>query len=193
MGGMSGEVPGEAETAFAVFLRGVNVGGVKVTSAALQAMLATLPLQASRTLLASGNVVCCYVGDADELRVLMETALRETFGYDAKVVVLTGARLGELLDECPYRPDDPERHTYVTVTSDPHLLDELNDAVAAEDPLESMTRLGPEAAAWTAPAGGTLTTPRSKIAGRARYRQAITDRNLRTMIKVRTALEEIEA
>src|SRR5690606_3210668 len=104
--------------------------------------------------------------------------------------VLTATRLGELLDGCPYPPDDPERHSYVTVTSDPHVLDELNEAVAAEDPSESMTRLGPEAAAWTAPVGGTLTTPRSKIAGRARYRQAVTDRNLRTMLKVRAAAEE---
>ncbi len=180
-----------AGTAYAVFLRGVNVGGVKVTSAALRRMLAELPVANARALLASGNVVCSYAGGATELKELMESALRETFGYDAWVVVLTAARLRELLDECPYAPDDAERHAYVTVTSDPDVLDELNEAVAAADPSEPVTRLGPEAVAWTAPVGGTLATARSKIAGRVRYKAAITDRNLRTMIKVLAALDEI--
>lgn len=181
------------ETAYTVFLRGVNVGGVKITSAALRAVLADLPLASARTLLATGNIVCRFSGDGAALKEIVESALRETFGYEARVVVLTADRFRELIDACPYPADDPRRHAYVTVTSDPVVLDELNDAVAAADPAEEATWLGPEATAWTAPVGGTLATPRSRIAGRARFKPAITDRNLRTMLKVRSALEEVDS
>ena len=89
---------------------------------------------------------------------------------------------------CPYPADSTRTHTYVTVTSDPAVLDELAAAVAAVDPDAQETRLGPEAVAWLAPAGGTLRSARSTLASKARYRSAITDRNLRTMNKVRAAL-----
>ena len=50
-----------------------------------------------------------------------------------------------------------------------------------------LTRLGPEALAWLAPAGGTLDSPFSKLSSKAKYKAATTTRNLRTMIKVRDA------
>lgn len=182
------EVPA---TRYAIFLRGVNVGGIRITSAALREMLAALPLDHVRTLLASGNVVCAFRGEAGALKDMVEQALRATFGYQAWVVVLTAQRLGELLDACPYPADSTETHTYVTVSSDPAVLDELAAAVAAADPGSVETRLGPEATAWLAPVGGTLDAVRSTIAAKARYKPSITDRNLRTMLKVRAAVEAV--
>ncbi|MGO4432944.1 pyridoxamine 5-phosphate oxidase, partial [Paenarthrobacter sp. RAF9] len=49
-------------------------------------------------------------------------------------------------------------------------------------------RLGPEASAWLAPAGGTLDSPFSKLSSKARYKASTTTRNLRTLIKVRDAV-----
>ena len=176
---------------FAVFLRGVNVGGVTLRSADLRALLATLPLTDVSTLLASGNVVCRYDGDAAALKALVEAALRERFGYDAWVVVLTASRLAEILDAVPFPPDDAALHTYVTVTSDPARLDELDTAIAEAAPDAPRARLAPEAAAWQAPVGGTLDDVQSKLGAKARYKPWITDRNLRTMLKVRAALEAL--
>ena len=178
-------------TAYAVFLRGVNVGGVTLKMADVRTVVAALPVGEVRTLLASGNVVCTFDGPPEALKGAVEGALREAFGYDAWVVVLTSERLGELLDACPYPADSATEHTYVTVASAPAVLDELVAAVAVVDPTAQQTRLGPEASAWTAPVGGTLDAPRSKVAGKARYRSALTDRNLRTMLKVRAALEPL--
>lgn len=175
-------------TGHAVFLRGVNVGGVALKMADVRRELGALPLGQVSTLLASGNVVCTFDGTPAELKAGVERVLRDAFGYDARVVVLTAERLGELLDACPYPADSTQTHTYVTVTSDPAVLDELAEAVAAVDPDAQETRLGPEAVAWLAPVGGTLSSARSTLASKARYRSAITDRNLRTMNKVRAAL-----
>ncbi|MBX9246600.1 DUF1697 domain-containing protein [Actinotalea ferrariae] len=178
---------------YAVLLRGVNVGGVTVRSADLRALLAELPLSDVSTLLASGNVVCRYDGDARALKELVEAALRERFGYDAWVVVLTAERLAELLDACPYPADSETHQTYVTVTSDPARLDELDEAIAEAAPDAPRVRLGPEAAAWQAVVGGTLDDPQSKAGSKPRYKPWITDRNLRTMLKIRAALEKLPA
>ena len=178
-------------TSYAVFLRGVNVGGINMKMADVRSVIAALPVGDVQTLLASGTVVCTFDGPAEALKGAVEAALREAFGYDAWVVVLSAERLGELLDACPYPPDSATEHTYVTVTSQPTVLDELVAAVAEIDPSSQETRLGPEASAWTAPVDGTLDAARSKVAAKARYRPALTDRNLRTMLKVRAALERL--
>ena len=59
------------------------------------------------------------------------------------------------------------------------MLDELDAAGAALDGAEQ-TRLGPEALAWLAPAGGTLDSPFSKLSAKPKYKASTTTRNLRT-------------
>ncbi|GAC1511771.1 MAG: hypothetical protein NVS1B16_02790 [Pseudarthrobacter sp.] len=102
------------------------------------------------------------------------------------MVVLTAHRLAELVDACPYPEDDKATHTYITLSSDTAKLDELDAAGAALDGTEQK-RLGPEALAWLAPAGGTLDSPFSKISAKAKFKASTTTRNLRTLIKVRDA------
>lgn len=147
-------------TRYAVFLRGVNVGGINLKMADVRAVVAALPVGHVATLLASGNVVCTFDGPPDALKTAVEQALREAFGYEAWVVVLSAERLGELLDACPYPPDSAERHTYVTVASEPAVLDELSEAVAAADPGAEHTRLGPDG-----PPGRRLSGGRSRRRG----------------------------
>ncbi len=176
---------------YAVFLRGVNVGGRTIPMAQLREVLGRLPVSGVRTLLASGNVVCRSALDAVALRGAVEAALAESFGYQAWVVVLEAVRLGELLDACPFPADSTERHTYVTVTSDPAVLDALDAATGEADPTTPLRRLGPEATAWTVARGETLSAARSTLATKVRFAPSITDRNLRTMLKVTAALDAL--
>ncbi|WP_423181671.1 DUF1697 domain-containing protein [Arthrobacter sp. NyZ413] len=176
---------------FAVFLRGINVGGINIKMGDLKAALASCPFTGVKTLLASGNVVLQSELDAAQVKETFEKCLRDTFGYDAWVVVLPAGRLAELVDVCPYPADDKTTHSYVTLASDTAMLDELFDAGAAlGEPGNGgveQVRLGPEATAWLAPAGGTLDSPFSKLSSKARYKVSTTTRNLRTLIKVRDA------
>jgi hypothetical protein len=66
------------------------------------------------------------------------------------------------------------------------VLDELEAAGAALEG-QDQQRLGPEALAWLAPAGGTLESPFSKVSAKPKFKAATTTRNLRTLIKVRDA------
>ena len=174
-------------TNFAVFLRGINVGGINIKMADLRTALAALPLTSFSTLLASGNIVCTAGTGPAELKALMENCLRENFGYDAWVVVLTQSQLAAIIDACPYPADNKEQHSYVTLASDPAVLDELAELGGALEDTE-ITRLSPESLAWLAPAGGTLDSPFSKLSSKAKYKPTTTTRNLRTLIKARDAM-----
>ncbi|AMB40903.1 MULTISPECIES: DUF1697 domain-containing protein [Paenarthrobacter] len=171
---------------YAVFLRGINVGGINIKMADLKAALKDYPFTKVKTVLASGNVVLQSELGPAEVKSRFEECLRESFGYDAWVVVLTAARVAELVEACPYPADDKSTHSYVTLASDDAMLDELFDAGEALGGVEQ-TRLGPEASSWLAPAGGTLDSPFSKLSAKARYKATTTTRNLRTLIKVRDA------
>ncbi|HET8879016.1 MAG TPA: DUF1697 domain-containing protein [Arthrobacter sp.] len=176
---------------YAVFLRGVNVGGINIKMADLKDALKPRPFSAVKTLLASGNVVLASELPADAVKAEFEACLRETFGYDAWVVVLTAERVAELVAACPYPPDDAGTHSYVTLASDPAVLTGLFDAGRGLDSVE-LVQLGPEAVAWLAPAGGTLESPFSKLSAKPRYKSSTTTRNLRTLIKVRDAALQLD-
>ena len=180
---------------FAVFLRGINVGGINIKMAELRTALGELPFEGVKTLLASGNVVLKSDLKAAAVKQRFEKCLRDSFGYDAWVVVLSGARVAELVAACPYPPDDKSTHSYITLSSDSAVLDELFDAGSAlgsaADGGVDLARIGPEAIAWLAPAGGTIDSPFSKITAKARYKAATTTRNLRTMIKVQDAVAQL--
>ncbi|MCZ2403084.1 DUF1697 domain-containing protein [Paenarthrobacter sp. Z7-10] len=178
-------------TIYAIFLRGINVGGVNIKMADLRKALGTLPLNRYSTLLATGNIVCEAESSAPEVKSLVEDCLRSSFGYDAWVVVLTAARLKELVAACPFPADSAEQHSYVTLSSDLGVLDEL-DAAAAKLDGGTGVRLGPEALAWLAPVGGTLDSPFSKIASKAKFKAVTTTRNLRTLIKVADAANAMQ-
>ena len=173
-------------TSYAVFLRGINVGGINIKMAELKKALAALPFHSFSTLLATGNIVCSTDASPEQVKVLVERCLRDNFGYHAWVVVLTSERLAELIQACPYPPDSALQHSYVTLSSDPAILDELFTLAAELDGVKQ-TRLGPEASAWLAPVGGTLDSPFSKLSAKSRYKSTTTTRNLRTLIKVRDA------
>ncbi|GAB3526153.1 DUF1697 domain-containing protein [Arthrobacter monumenti] len=173
-------------TTYAVFLRGINVGGINIKMADLRKALASLPLQDVSTLLATGNILCASKAGSDEVKDMIETCLRDNFGYDAWVVVLTAERVAELVEACPYPADSKERHAYITLSSDIEMLDELYQAAGGEANAQQY-RLGAEAMSWQVPVGRTLDSEISKLTAKATYKRTTTTRNLRTLVKVRDA------
>ncbi|MFJ5860364.1 DUF1697 domain-containing protein [Pseudarthrobacter sp. NPDC092439] len=171
---------------YAVFLRGINVGGINIKMADLRQALQGCGFADAKTVLATGNAVLTSRLGARRVKQECEKCLRSAFGYEAWVVVLDAERTAELVAACPYPADDKGTHTYVTLSSDPAVLDQLETAGSAFDGA-GLQRLGPEALAWLAPAGGTLDSPFSKLSAKAKYKAATTTRNLRTLIKVRDA------
>jgi uncharacterized protein (DUF1697 family) len=174
-------------TRYAVFLRGVNVGGITIKSADLRETFESLPVSEVKTLLASGNVVCSSDLTAADLKSKSEHALRERFGYEAWVVVLDADMVERIVADCPFPADDPATHTYVSLFSDPALMTEM--VAFGRSIGEPVRPLGTIAAAWQSPKGSTLESPLNAFTNRARFRSATTTRNLRTLQKVLAALQ----
>lgn len=162
-------------------LRGVNVGGITITSADLRALFESLGFADVRTVLASGNVVFRADGRLDALQWTIEAALRERFDYDAWIVLLPHDRLAGVLDAFPF-PSAPELHDYVVFASDPSAID---DALAdlAPDASEQVAR-GEGVVYWSCPKGSTLHTAFAKRMAAARFKRTTTTRNANTLRKL---------
>lgn len=172
-------------TRFVALLRGVNVGGITVKSAALAEMARGMGLADVRTVLASGNLL--FSAPADEspaaLKSRVEAALRETFGYDAWIVLTTVDHLRDVIDAFPF-PERDGYHPYVVFASDPAVLDEMLAAAADLDAADERTERGEGVVYWECPKGSTTDTPFAKLIAKAKYKATTTNRNLRTLRKL---------
>lgn len=179
-------------------LRGVNVGGVTVTSAALAEVFRSLGLTGVRTVLASGNVVF-HGGDDRSVKAAIERALGEAFGYDAWIVLTDQAHVRAIVEAFPF-PEREDRQPYVVFGSDQEILDELAAFAATEvtattdipgGDLSGHGGAGEERVVpgdgvlyWDLPRGRSTDTAFAKRTAKARYRSTITTRNLRTLRKL---------
>lgn len=168
-------------TRYAVFLRGVNVGGVNLKMAEVAATLTAAGFSEVRTLLASGKVLLDSPANATKVRVTAEAALRERFGYEAWVLVYDVETVRDIVAAYPFEPEVPGVHSYVTFVADDAALTELSELAGNAD--ETIT-VGDGVIYWQIPKGDTLTSTVGKTMGNKRYKSATTTRNLRTLYKM---------
>jgi len=173
-------------TRYAVFLRGVNVGGVNLKMAEVAEALTAAKFAEVRTILASGNVVLESRAGADAVRSNAETALRQRFGYDAWVLVYPLEKVRAIVDAYPFEPELDGYQSYVTFVSDTDVLDELA-ALADQAGADEKIARGSDSAGviyWQVPKNQTLDSTIGKTMGKKRYKASTTTRNLRTLAKV---------
>ncbi|OBG39645.1 DUF1697 domain-containing protein [Mycolicibacter heraklionensis] len=168
-------------TRYALFLRGVNVGGVNLKMAEVAATLTAAGFAEVRTLLASGNVLLDSPAAAAKVRATAEAALRERFGYEAWVLVYEVETLRDIVAAYPFEPEVADVHSYVTFVADDTALTELSELAA--DANEKIA-LGDGVIYWQIPKGDTLTSTVGKTMSNKRYKSTTTTRNLRTLNKM---------
>ena len=175
-------------TEWVALLRGVNVGGVTIRSADLATLLRDgLGFDDVRTVLASGNAV--FQTDAapsarSGLKSSIEAALRERFGYDAWIVLVTRAEVDRAISAFPFDAEDTSRQPWVIFGSDDAVLDELAEAAASLDDEADPVARGRGVLYWNPVKGTSVDTPFAKLIARAAYRSTTTNRNLRTLQKI---------
>jgi uncharacterized protein (DUF1697 family) len=168
-------------TRYVALLRGVNVGGINIKMADLAEVVRRLGYDDVKTVLASGNVLFTASESASTAKEHLETALRERFGYEAWVHVLTQDAIAKIVDAYPY-PRSSERHAYVVFILKPELLEGM---LAVElDPAFEQAQAGDGVLYWTIPKGSTLDSAFGKAQGSARHKQWVTTRNLNTLEKL---------
>lgn len=86
---------------YAAFLRGINVGGRRVTGEQLCAPLVAMGFEQVASFLASGNLTF-VTADAGVLETRIENALRAALGFEVEVVVRSAAEVAEVAGCQPF-------------------------------------------------------------------------------------------
>jgi uncharacterized protein (DUF1697 family) len=169
-------------TRYVALLRGVNVGGVTMKMADLAEVVRGFGYGDVTTVLASGNVLFTTPDAAATAKERLEAALRERFGYEAWVHVLTQDAVRAIVDAYPFERT-AERHAYVVFILEPGLLDEL--AAVPLDPAVERAERGDGVLYWTVPKGSTLDSAMGKAQSSGKHKPWLTTRNLNTLEKLR--------
>ncbi|MFC6355418.1 DUF1697 domain-containing protein [Luethyella okanaganae] len=176
-------------TRFIALLRGVNVGGITVTSAELAELFRGLGFDDVRTVLASGNVrfdVLPSEAGAEDTAALkrrIESALRERFGYEAWIVLVSSEQLAAIVEGFPFDAKREGWHPYVLFSSASEPLEELLAAAPMLDD-DDVIEQGEGVIYWHNRRAVGVGSAFSKLSGKARYRSSTTNRNLRTLCKL---------
>jgi uncharacterized protein (DUF1697 family) len=170
-------------TRYAVFLRGVNVGGVTLKMADVAKALSDAGFSDVKTILASGNVLLDSTSSTDEVRATAQATLRKSFGYDAWVLAYDLATVRAVSENYPFEREVEGHHSYVTFVTDEDVLDELAGLAGPDE----LVQRGDGVIYWQVARSGTLDSPLGKAMGKKRYKSSTTTRNLRTVDKVLSA------
>jgi uncharacterized protein (DUF1697 family) len=169
---------------YAVLLRGVNVGGVKVKMAELREAFTAAGFGNVKTLLASGNVLLDSDDERHVVKERCEQVLRDTFGYEAWVLIYDLAQLREIVDSYPFERADETEHPYVIFSHTGHSTKELADVQGLDPAMERIAPGPHHTLYWQVVRNHTLDSTIGKASAKARYKSTTTTRNLRTVEKL---------
>jgi len=175
---------------FVLFLRGVNVGGVKILMKDLAALLSDAGYSQVKTVLASGNAILEVPHDnAPVLREHCEALLARYYSRAIPCLVFTADEVHELAEDFPLQPPgaDLEYHRYLSLCASQEDAEQLHLAATALDSAQ-LTALRGRALCWVSPKGQSLDTPVSKLIAAQSRKHLITTRNLHTLVKLSTII-----
>lgn len=180
---------------YAVFLRGVNVGGVKVLMQELSELLHDAGFSHVRTFLASGNVVLGATESVPaRIKERIEAALEEHYGRQIPVIVQDAAQLGKFVAQYPFVPpqDGIARHRYLVLTGTKADAAAIFDSAPEPTAAERLAVLD-HGICWEVHRGESLGTPLAKHFAKVATKFLVTTRNMNTVEKIEAALRAASA
>jgi uncharacterized protein (DUF1697 family) len=165
------------------FLRGINVGNIRIKMTDLKSAFETLGYQEVTTYLQTGNVVFTTNESMETIKPKLEKGLSTTFKYDAYVLLYEFEVLTNIIAQYPFEKDDTH-HAYVIFvenSSSMDLLMALGKEVGEE---ASRIAVGNGVLYWKVKIGDTLGTPFAKILSKAKFKSVVTTRNINTLEKM---------
>lgn len=155
---------------YCAFLRGINVGGIKLKMTDLKQEFEAAGLTDVATVLATGNVI------------FSSKAAPDLSFLPVQAFVKTEQQVKKMLENNPLAIQE-DYHIYIFVAEEAFAQIALSE-------FESL-KTAQEAAAvkenifyWKVPKGSTLGTPFGKILGKKAYKELFTSRNINTMEKI---------
>ncbi len=176
---------------YALFLRGVNVGGRnRLPMQGFRELLRQLGCDRVSTYIQSGNAVFDYAAAPSGLPILISESIQTTFGFAPRILMLDGAEFAHVMAANPFIEEmqDP-RHLHVWMTTG--LARDANfSRLASLANGDEVFQLQDKAFYLHAPAG----IGRSKLAAGVEKILGVsaTARNWRTMLKVEELLAALD-
>jgi uncharacterized protein (DUF1697 family) len=162
------------------FLRGINVGNIRIKMPDLKLAFEKLDFQQVKTYLQTGNVVFESDKTLEELKSILEKSLSETFNYQAFVLLYDFEVLSNIIDKYPFEKEE-SHHAYIIFIDNEVIFEELkNIAESTDEPISS----GNHVIYWKVAKGESLETPFAKLLAKAKYKKNTTVRNINTLEKM---------
>ncbi len=170
-------------TKYIAFLRGINVGKIRIKMTDLKSAFENMGCQDVKTFLQTGNVVFQSEEPLSALKPLLEKGLSDTFKYEAYVLLYEFNVLPDIIAKYPMERDDTH-HAYVIFIDKPAVFEELKTLAAGLGDEADLIKPGDQILYWKVPIGSSLDTPFSKISAKAKHKSSVTVRNLNTLEKL---------
>lgn len=167
---------------YVALLRGINVGGRTIKMSDLKLCFEKLGFQDIATVLQTGNVVFTSDKSPTVLKPIIETGLTKTFNYPAFVLIVSLDSLRTIIDAYPFADHDTEHHDYI-VFFEGGLEKQLADEAVTDQAIEKI-QVGAGVMYWRVAKGSTLKSSFARYLTKALYKNAHTNRNIRTLNKV---------
>jgi uncharacterized protein (DUF1697 family) len=168
---------------YIAFLRGINVGNIRIKMTDLKSAFETMGYQEVTTYLQTGNVVFTTNESIEEIKPKLEKGLSTTFHYDAYVLLYEFEVLTNIIAQYPFEKDDTH-HAYVIFVENSSFMDLLMALGKEVGEEASRIALGNGVMYWKVKIGDTLGTPFAKILSKAKFKSVVTTRNINTLEKM---------
>ena len=169
---------------YIAFLRGVNVGNIRIKMSDLKTTFERLDCQDVTTYLQTGNVVFTSDKTLTDLKPVLEVGLRQTFDYQAFVLLYNFDLLADIVAKYPFERLETH-HAYVLFVENATTFNDLKTLAESVGDESTRIKLGDNHVIyWQVERGESLTTPFAKIMAKAKYKSSTTVRNVNTLEKM---------
>jgi uncharacterized protein (DUF1697 family) len=165
------------------FLRGINVGSIRIKMSDLQVAFEALSYANVKTYLQTGNIVFDSNETLEAIKENLEQKLTQTFHYEAFVLLVLHDSLAEIIKNYPFEQKETH-HAYVIFVEKNSVLEELKTLVETIGDEKTRIAFGEMCVYWTVQKGETLHTAFAKTIAKAKYKSVTTTRNINTLEKM---------
>jgi uncharacterized protein (DUF1697 family) len=168
---------------YIAFLRGINVGNIRIKMTDLKASFEQMDCTNISTFLQTGNVVFNAHKSIQDLKIIIEKGLSETFNYKAYVLLYPFESLSEIIKKYPFEKEE-NYHAYIIFIENETIFKELETLSTTLETESAFIKAGNQVLYWKVKIGESLDTPFAKIIAKAKYKTTTTVRNINTLEKM---------
>ena len=179
---------------YAIFLRGINTGGMKLQMSDFKNILQDAGCQKVKTIQAAGTAVFEHASESDAaFKSEIELRLTKHIGKEVNSIVKTANEIQAIIEHGEKIKSSDEYHDYIMLTSEHGLFAEIS-TLHESIPFTPGERLinGSGYFVWTIRKGETLADFGSKVLGSPKYKDKLTSRNFNTIQKVWAMIKIID-